>query len=227
MYWYMPGMYWYIPVCIGTYFARIACVFGMYRHVPIINTCEYIPEYVHQYVPQYGEVVLVCIHYIPARIGMYSGMYSGMYFACIEHVMFWYLPIRAQIRQPIRAPILTNTFNTTCQYRPLHANTPSSTCSVHARPRCHRDRGTNRRLRLAVQRIPAYIKSEHSENADCRARCGNVRQASISSISSIGLQAALERRVWRRRILWMMLRDRNCNGIKASSSAVSRDLKRK
>jgi hypothetical protein len=51
----------------------------MYTSILKLSTYQYVP----QYVLQYGVVVLVCIQYIPARIGMYC----GMYFACIMHFM--------------------------------------------------------------------------------------------------------------------------------------------
>ncbi len=73
----------YIPVCSGMYCSRISFVFGMYTSILKLSTYQYVPLYVRQYVLQYGVVVLVCIQYIPARIGMYS----GMYFACIVHLM--------------------------------------------------------------------------------------------------------------------------------------------
>ena len=80
--WYV-SLYQYIPVCNGMYCARITFVFGMYTSILKLSTYQYVPLYVRQYVLQYGVVVLVCIQYIPARIGMYS----GMYFACIVHLM--------------------------------------------------------------------------------------------------------------------------------------------
>ena len=136
---------------------------GSVMHVLKLDTYQYVP------IP-------------PLRIGMYCGMYFCTYWwyvlihtsmYSIHTSTYWHvfwqvfclycefdfliLTHTGTIRQLVRAPILTNTFNTTCPYRPLRANTdhyvpitPSSTCSVHARPRRHRS--TNRRFRLAVQR---------------------------------------------------------------------------
>ena len=68
-----------IPVRIDAY---LVCIYQRIQYVLQITniiTCQYIPQYMPQYVHQYGAVVLVCIQYIPARIGMYFGVYFCLY----------------------------------------------------------------------------------------------------------------------------------------------------
>ena len=149
-------------------------VFSMYCKLQIslhantyYNTCHNTytnTERWYWYVFNTYQHVLVCI--LACILPVSCICCSDTYQYGLEYVTrYWlrYIPIRSTLHANTDhyAPIQT----TTCQYRPLRANTdhyvpitPSSTCSVHARPRRHRS--TNRRFRLAVQCTPPYIESE-------------------------------------------------------------------
>ena len=80
--WYVlihTSLYWSVS---GTYFDSIRYVL----HVLYLDSSKYIPQYMSQYIHQYGGVVLVCIQYIPVRIGMYV----VCIYICIEYVLNYF-----------------------------------------------------------------------------------------------------------------------------------------